>query len=51
MQVYVFVKNSSGVATSEISVVDFNLQVILILEEYLGVSSQGIHMWILEKIC
>lgn len=51
IQVYVFVKNSSGVAMSEISVVNFNLQVILTLEKYLAVSCQGLHMWILEKIC
>ena len=32
MQIYVFVKNSSGVAMSEISLVNFNLQLILSLE-------------------
>ena len=32
MQIYVFVNNSSGVALSEISLVNFNLKLILSLE-------------------
>lgn len=36
MQIDVFVKNSSGVAMSEISLVNFNLQLILSLEWNLG---------------